>query len=72
MPDLRWHLAESNELPPTTGVFDEHIERVRAQSRVGRHVTTTVRPTLTRLPSGRQRSHTTSTTGYCRVSQVSL
>ena len=39
IPDLRWHLfckhlAESNKLPPTTGALEEHIERVRVQSRV--------------------------------------
>jgi hypothetical protein len=39
IPDLRWHLfckqlAESNRLPPTLGALEEHIKRVRLQSRV--------------------------------------
>ena len=39
IPDLRWylfckHLAESNKLSPATGALEEHIERVRVQSRV--------------------------------------
>ncbi|SMN02506.1 hypothetical protein SPONN_1209 [uncultured Candidatus Thioglobus sp.] len=39
IPDLRWHLfckqlAESNKLPPTLGALEEHIDRVRLQSRV--------------------------------------
>ena len=39
IPDLRWHLfckqlAESNKLPPTLGALEEHIKRVRLQSRV--------------------------------------
>ena len=39
IPDLRWHmfckqLAESNMLPPTLGALEEHIKRVRLQSRV--------------------------------------
>ena len=40
LPDLRWHLfckqlaAESNKLPPTHGALEEHIKRVRLQSRV--------------------------------------
>ena len=39
IPDLRWylfckHLAENNKLSPTTGALEEHIERVRVQSRV--------------------------------------
>ena len=39
IPELRWHLfckhlAESSNLPPTLGAIDEHIKRVRVQSRV--------------------------------------
>ena len=39
IPDLRLHLfsrhlAESSKLPPTPGALEEHIERVRVQSRV--------------------------------------
>ena len=39
IPDLRWHLfckqlAESNKVPPTLGALEEHIKRVRLQSRV--------------------------------------
>ncbi len=39
IPNLRWHLfckqlAESNKLPPTLGALEEHIKRVRLQSRV--------------------------------------
>ena len=39
LPDLRWYLfckqlAESNKLPPTLGALEEHIKRVRLQSRV--------------------------------------
>ena len=39
IPELRWylfcrHLAESSKLPPTLGALEEHIERVRVQSRV--------------------------------------
>jgi len=39
IPDLRWYLfctqlAESNKLPPTLGALEEHIKRVRLQSRV--------------------------------------
>ena len=39
IPDLRWHmfckqLAESNKLLPTVGALEEHIKRVRLQSRV--------------------------------------
>lgn len=39
IPYLRWHLfckqlAESNKLPPTLGALEEHINRVRVQSRV--------------------------------------
>ena len=67
-------LTEIYTLPPTAGVFDEHIDSVQVQSLVpgDSHVTTVVRPAQTWLPSGQHRSHTTSTTDYCRVSQVSL
>ena len=39
IPDLSWHLfskhlTESSKLPPTVDALDEHIERVRIQSRV--------------------------------------
>ena len=42
--DLRWHmfckqLAESNKLPPTIGALEEHIKRVRLQSRIWYQVT---------------------------------
>ena len=44
IPDLRWYLfnkqlAESNKLPPTPGALEEHINRVRLQSRVWCHAT---------------------------------
>jgi len=65
-------------MPPTTGVFEEHIERVRVQSRVWCRATV-MWPTQTWLQSGRQRSHTTSTVaalcaivelvrGHCKAS----
>ena len=39
IPDLRWHLfckrlAESSALPPTVGALEQHVKRVRVQSRV--------------------------------------
>ena len=44
IPELRWHLfckqlAESNRLPPTLGALDEHIKRVRLQSRIWNQAT---------------------------------
>ena len=39
IPELRWHLfckqlTESDKLPPTLGAPDEHVKRVRLQSRI--------------------------------------
>ncbi|KAG1696938.1 Follicle-stimulating hormone receptor [Nymphon striatum] len=87
IPDFRWHLfckhlAESNKLPPTTGALEKHIKRVQVQSIVWFQATVMWQQLFDPLKhgyhQGRQRLHTTchhqsyiSTTGYCRVNQMS-